>query len=519
MYMGRFRNSLQYNNVGLFLTDEPAHRPRTRRGGTPGILYFVNRVQSASVNIDIPRQDIQQIGSEDFLDRKIVSEANITLNFDYLLTNGYEESTLGFNIAIGSGEMPDKTIYQNLREDKNAFLVFGEEQFDLMESAKKPHGYSGMDAMGIGNCYITNYTAKAEVGGFAQASVAMVASNVRYSCVGSGGGDGTTWLDRIFNLGYLLYEFSDELNSPEIYLEDAFEDVDWDGDPKLETELSNAKRYRQGIPFPSFNLANGATDPVSDDIVYTTLDDLGHEVTKIVPGASLPTGLELGPPIYLKNRQNDPFTAGETVTNPVIYKSPVSAIAPGGINLSVKNINVGGPLLSGFGQGQCIKGVANIQSFSLSIPFAREDLKGLGSMYVYGRKMKYPQIATLSLSLLTSAFESGNFRDIFCDDEIYHIEINLNNQCNITCNPTSEKKNQIQYVINNAKLQGYSFSEAVGTRGTVDCSFTFAASRNNGLFLSGSYECGGRFVDQDGSYFMLSEGGTKILEQDGCPVV
>ena len=147
--MGSTRNAIRYNAVGLFLTDSPAAAPSTEK------IYFFNRTQQANLTVDVPRQDIQHIGGEDFLDRKIVAEASINLNFDYLLTDGYEENLLGLNIASGNSHITG-TLYSGIREDKSAFLVVGDEPFDLLGYAKRRNGYSGTDSIGIGNCFITN---------------------------------------------------------------------------------------------------------------------------------------------------------------------------------------------------------------------------------------------------------------------------------------------------------------------------------------------------------------------------
>ena len=441
--MGLSRHAIRYNAIGLFLSESPGSNPE------PKNIYFFNRTQSTTLAIDVARQDIQQIGDEDFLDRKIVTEASTKLSFEYLLTDGYEEKTLGLNIAAGGGTFPSGTIYSGLKEDKNAFLVIGEEPFDLTGYAHRPNGYSGTDAIGVGNCFITDYSLSAGVGDIAKASVSMVGSNVRYSCVGSGEG-GTGWISSMGDLGYTLTQL------------DGFVDLEDGG--KVTLEQSEAASYKDGVPFPSLNLAAGGTDVSGAPISYLGEDDDGNEVTKILQNPG--TGL---------------------VFEPTLYNSPVSAIAPGGINVRLKNLNIGGPIISGDRQGTCTKGSANIQSFNISLPFAREDLYGIGSMHAYGRKMKYPQIGTISFSILSSAFESGNFKDLFCDDEIYNIEIDLNNHCDFTCAPSSEHDSFMKFVINNAKLDGYSFGETIGSFATVDCNFSFGISRKNGFFMSGSF--------------------------------
>ena len=110
------RNAIKYNSVGIFLTDSPASRPDS------DLLYFFNRVQSASLSVDVNRQDVQHIGSEDFLDRKIVSEATTTLKMDYLLTDGYEESLLGFNILPSGKSFPASELWWSENEQGDLVL-------------------------------------------------------------------------------------------------------------------------------------------------------------------------------------------------------------------------------------------------------------------------------------------------------------------------------------------------------------------------------------------------------------
>ena len=169
------RNAIRYNSIGVFLTESPAYNPKDET------IKFLNRVQSASLSIDIQRQNVQHIGSDNFLDRKIVSAASVNLNLEYLLTDGYEEDVLGFNLnryteEFGAIDRPvddrkQGSLHNNIQEDKTAFLVVGEEHFDLTGYANRQNGYSGLDVVGIGNCFVTNYSVSASVGDFAKASI------------------------------------------------------------------------------------------------------------------------------------------------------------------------------------------------------------------------------------------------------------------------------------------------------------------------------------------------------------
>ena len=80
--MPGIRNAIRYNSVGVFFTESPAFAPKDET------IKFLNRVQSASLSVDVQRQNVQHIGDDNFLDRKIVSAASVNLNLEYLLTDG-----------------------------------------------------------------------------------------------------------------------------------------------------------------------------------------------------------------------------------------------------------------------------------------------------------------------------------------------------------------------------------------------------------------------------------------------
>lgn len=417
--MPQLRNAIRYNAVGLFLTDSPAIDPKTKD------LHFFNRIQKADVSVSVNRQNIKHLGSDSFLDRKIVSEPEINVNFDYFLTDGHEESVLGLNIASGHQDVSG-TIYENLKEDKTAFLVIGEEPFDLTGYAAKPGKFKGCTALGLGNCYLTDYTISASVGSIAQASASMKCSNINYQCV-----DGHTWQEILETVGAILGQ-GDIADTDFLRFQD-------DGRIILNAEQSNTDM--KGLKHPSRDLENK-----------------GAELTG--------TGL---------------------VFEPILYNSAAAALAPGGIKVKLENLNVGGPLLSGDFVGSCLTGHVNLQSFNVSIPFEREDLYGFESMHAYGRKMKYPQLGNITFELTSSAFKSGDFTDILCDDREYNIEILLNNQCSFSCLGSANKDTFMKLIVNNAKFDNYSINNEIGSISTVSCNFSFGMSKSEGFFMSGSY--------------------------------
>lgn len=418
--MPQLRNAIRYNAAGLFLTDSPAIQPETKD------IHFFNRVQKADISVSVNRQDIKNLGSDSFLDRKIVSEPDITINFDYFLTDGHEESVLGFNIASGHQDVSG-SIYKDLKEDKTAFLIIGEEPFDLTGYAAKPGKFKGCTAIGLGNCYLTDYSISASVGSIAQASASMKCSNINYQCV-----DGHTWEEILEAIGAILDQ---EDNNDDNFIR--FQD-----DGKIVLDGVDENTQLKGLKMPSLDLVNK-----------------GAEITG--------TGL---------------------VFDPILYNSAAAALAPGGIKVNLENLNVGGPILSGDFTGTCFNGHANIQSFNITVPFERENLYGFESMHAYGRKIKYPQLGNISFELTSSAFKSGEFFDILCDDREYKIEILLNNQCSFSCLGSANKDTFMKLIVDNAKFDNYTINNSIGGQAsTVSCNFSFGMSQSEGFFMSGSY--------------------------------
>ena len=437
------RNAIRYNSVGVFLTESPAYEPKDET------IKFLNRVQSASLSLDVQRQNVQHIGSDNFLERKIVSAASVNLNLEYLLTDGYEEDILGFNLngspiiyteefGVIDRPLSDRkfgSIHNNIQEDKTAFLVVGEEHFDLTGYANRQNGYSGLDVIGIGNCFITNYSVSASVGDFAKASVDIVASDVTYDCIGFGEE----------GVGGKFQRISDNIHALLLESETPEENLALlENESKIFLESSDEFEVRNlgGVNPPSMDLKNFAAERTDSGFIF----------------------------------------------DPKIYKAAALAIPPGGISVNVQNLNIGGPVLNDDNNAECSKGYAHIQSFEINVPFERENLEGFQSMHVFGRKIKYPQLGTISFSVISSAFERGKFSEIFCKDDFYKIEIDLNNQCRFSCLPIWAKDTNMKFTISNAKLDSYSLNENIGSYATFDCSFSFDISKNRGVFIDGTFE-------------------------------
>ncbi len=168
------RNRVIYQSDALFVA---------RTGSTS--MTQLHRIQSANYSFEIARQDINQFGQLAAIDRIILEQPTVSLDFSYYPTSGYNESHIGFDVAdsntaikkILSGARPGGS----LREDvKNYFITTKAEGVDQVGNTDTPAGI-----VGIGNGFLTSYSAEGSVGDFVTASVNIEGLNLIYDTASS----------------------------------------------------------------------------------------------------------------------------------------------------------------------------------------------------------------------------------------------------------------------------------------------------------------------------------------------
>jgi hypothetical protein len=106
------------------------------------------------------------------------------------------------------------------------------------------------------------------------------------------------------------------------------------------------------------------------------------------------------------------FVNTDYPSKPNVYAIPVAA--PHTVEATLQNLQVGGvPLVSG----------ALIQSLNISMPFERTDLFGLGSNYVYGRKLQLPIRASVDVSVIVQNMNSGDISQLHRAEQSYDFSI------------------------------------------------------------------------------------------------
>ena len=151
------------------------------------------------------------------------------------------------------------------------------------------------------------------------------------------------------------------------------------------------------------------------------------------------------------------FTSSPVIMNPNDTGSLVT----------LENLQVGGQPL---GAGHLL------QSVELNLDVQRVAAYGLGSDYVYDRKMLLPALGSLSVSSLVSGWESGVVSGVLGSEASYDLDLTL-----------AASGKSLTYKIQDAKLQSYSYAMEVNGLMTLQTSFEFEVSPNpGGLQISGN---------------------------------
>lgn len=146
------------------------------------------------------------------------------------------------------------------------------------------------------------------------------------------------------------------------------------------------------------------------------------------------------------------------------------AINPGDIELIMPELIMGGIRYSGTIP-------AAISSLSIDIPIERRDLLGFGSNYPYDKKIIFPIIGKLSFEGTFDEPITGDFSNIFADENNYDFTFNL-------------KKNDgttgLRIEVLDARVESQNFNLSIGENLSFSSEFSFKITQTDGLRLSGN---------------------------------
>jgi hypothetical protein len=137
----------------------------------------LHRVQSANYSFEIARQDINQYGQLAAIDRVILEQPTVSLDFNYYASSGQNEQALGFTLNGNKGALAD--ILSGNKDINNYFILISPEGTDANVDAALLVTGQGK-TIGIGNGGLTSYSVEAAVGGFPTVSVQAEGLNMRF---------------------------------------------------------------------------------------------------------------------------------------------------------------------------------------------------------------------------------------------------------------------------------------------------------------------------------------------------
>jgi len=176
------RNRVIYQSEALFINSSAA---------LSGSYNQIERVQSANYSYTINRQDINQYGQLGKLDSIIIDAPTVSADISYYLTDGFTERALGFFVSnmgvtgLGTAD-PNYTgvtsgsfISGHIADSsgRNLIILTTPEgtDADLPERASTGELNS---SIGIGNCYLSDYSLDLSVGAIPTVSVSFDALNI-----------------------------------------------------------------------------------------------------------------------------------------------------------------------------------------------------------------------------------------------------------------------------------------------------------------------------------------------------
>lgn len=163
------RTRVIYNSEALFVGPSPA----TGVAHTTGNIRQLHRVQSASYDFNVARQDVQEFGVLAAIDRVITESPTVNLNFTYLATNAYNESGLG--LVTDGSVSAIAALLNKTQDEKNYFILTVPEGQGAAAYAGAP---TTNTVIGIGNGFLSSYNFEAAVGGLPTVSCKVEGLNI-----------------------------------------------------------------------------------------------------------------------------------------------------------------------------------------------------------------------------------------------------------------------------------------------------------------------------------------------------
>jgi len=190
---GIFQEPKTKNDLGVFGYKEDSNSSvaGTLGGGTEltdlefhtGISQL-RRVQNANYSFTVNRQDVNQFGQLARIDAVAIDPPTVSLDFSYYLTNGVNETLLGFNVeseakdkaGTAKSALNTRFLEEGNPDGRNYFILTTPQGSDAVGNNDNETAHS---VIALGNGYVSSYGCEASVGGMPTANVTVEGLNLR----------------------------------------------------------------------------------------------------------------------------------------------------------------------------------------------------------------------------------------------------------------------------------------------------------------------------------------------------
>jgi len=488
-------------------TTAPLSLAQMTSGLAPNLTNLC-RVQSINYNFNIARKDVNQFGNLAAIDRVIVDQPTVSLDFSYLQNSFNNEEELGFNVqALKRSATVNLTIVASGQAEFGitaASIVDGGQGYLNPFTLTLPQGGAnvppvlsfGVATGGLFAGQATGVSITTQGSGFIFINSALVGSgpysNIPVN-VGIGGTsnqstfsptlannypEGTASVINVTCLSGILTKVTDEKN---MFVRTVAQGNDV-------TVATTGTLDQAIIAFGNVVMNNYATNGAVGDFPTVTI---GNEARNMAfyTGANNFKSSAAGQRYVLPSLDSNGSRVNGTFSLPDFndrsnVTNNVSVFKPGNIVLDLSQY-----ALSGFGIDTSSASL-NAQSYSLSIAMQRDALKKLGNTFEFSKEITFPINYSLSVDVLVSDLVVGNLltmvtgKDVSFDVSISHIKPG-------TENSSLGRITGAKYTAKSTLLESMDFSSSIGANKTATLTFGGQISSpqdaTKGILMHGDY--------------------------------
>jgi hypothetical protein len=187
------RNRIIYQSEALYAGPAPAtgYHYGTYTPGIGGnsnvpnvsanLVEQLQRIQSVNYSFKVDRKDVNQFGQLAAIDRIILTNPTVSLDFSYINSNLSNEYLLGFTIASGAVDSTVSAISGFLNktsDERNYFIRTTPEGTDTVGYTDGSSVNNGV--IGVGNAFLTSYSTEGKVGDFPTSTINVEGLNMNF---------------------------------------------------------------------------------------------------------------------------------------------------------------------------------------------------------------------------------------------------------------------------------------------------------------------------------------------------